>query len=85
LLYCGGNELNPVLSGLTKSSILVFIVAKLTAVALAGFTAYVATDIRKNPKNNWRFTSKFVNGGISFTVLTLNVVVVNNMMVIFKL
>jgi Domain of unknown function (DUF5658) len=85
LLYYGGNELNPVLSGLTKSSILVFSAAKLTAVALAGFTAYIATDITKSAKNNWRFTNKFVNCGISFTVIALSVVVANNMIVIFKL
>ncbi len=84
LIFCGGVELNPLLSGLTKSSMLIFSAAKLTAVALAGFAAYKAIDVTKSPRN-WRFTTKFVNGGISFTVLALSVVVANNMTVVFKL
>ena len=85
LLFCGGTELNPVLSGLTKSSMLIFSATKLVAVALAGFAAYKAVDITIHAKNTWRLTSKFVNGGISLIVLMLMVVVANNMMVVFKI
>jgi Domain of unknown function (DUF5658) len=85
LLFSGGTELNPVLSGLTKSSMLVFSGAKLTGVALAGFAAYKATDITINAKNDWHLTKKFVNGGISIIVFSLIVVVANNMIVVFKL
>ena len=85
LLFCGGTELNPVMSGLTKSSILVFSATKLAVVAFTGFAAYKAVDITIHAKNNWRLTSKFVNGGISLIVLMLMVVVANNMMVVFKI
>ena len=85
LLFCGGTELNPVLSGLTKSSMLIFSATKLTAVALAGFAAYKAVDITAHSKNKFRLSSKFVNGGVSLTVLALTIVVINNMMVVFKI
>jgi type III secretory pathway component EscU len=85
LIFCGGTELNPVLSGLTKSSMLVFSAVKLTAVSLAALAAYKAADISKNAKTNWRFTNKFVNGGISLLVIALSIVVANNMMVVFRL
>jgi len=85
LLFCGGTELNPILSGLTKSSMLVFSATKLVAVALAGFASYKAVDITMHAKNNWRLMNKFVNGGISIIVLGLIVLVANNVMVVFKL
>jgi hypothetical protein len=85
-LLCGGVELNPLLSGLTSSSIMVFSAAKLSAVAFAGFAAYKAADIAKHAKDNWRLASKLVNCGVLLTVLTLCVVVTNNVMVVaFKL
>ncbi len=85
LLFCGGTELNPVLSGLTKSSMLIFSATKLTAVAFAGFAAYKAVDIAAHAKNKLHLSSKFVNGGVSLTVLALSVVVTNNMIVVFRL
>lgn len=85
LLFCGGIELNPILSGLTKSSMMVFSAAKLTIVVIAALAAYKATDLTKYAKNNWRFTNKFVKGGISLTVLALSVIVANNIIVVFKL
>jgi hypothetical protein len=84
-LLSGGIELNPLLAGLTQSSMLLFSVEKLTAVALAGFAAYKAANIARNAKNNFRLTNKFVNLGVSVTVLALGVVVMNNMIVVFKL
>jgi len=85
LLFCGGIELNPLLAGLTQSSMLLFSVAKLTAVAFAGFAAYKAVNVARYAKNHWRLTNKVVNLGVSLTVLALGVVVMNNMIVVFKL
>jgi hypothetical protein len=85
LLFCGGVELNPLLAGLTESSILLFSVTKLTAVAFAGFAAYKAANVAKYAKNHLRLTNKFVNLGVSVTVLGLGVVVMNNMIVVFRL
>ena len=85
LLFCGGVELNPLLAGLTNSSIMVFSVTKLTAVACAAFAAFKAANVAKYAKNSWRFTNKLVNGGFSLTVLVLVVVVANNVMFVFNL
>ena len=85
LLFCGGTELNPVLSGLTKSNMIVFSAAKLAAVMVSGFAAYKAVNITKQAKNNWHITNKLVNGGVALTVLALSVVVANNMMIVFKI
>ncbi len=84
VLFRGGIELNPLLSGLTQSSMMLFSATKLTAVSFAGFAAYEAADITKNAKN-WRFLNKFVTGGISLTVLALGVVVANNLIIVFKI
>jgi hypothetical protein len=83
LLFCGGTELNPLLSGLTKSSMLVFSAVKLVGVALAGFAAYKATEETNHA--NWRFAGKFVSGGVCLTVFALCIVVANNMIVVFRL
>jgi len=85
VLYRGGVELNPLLAGMTTSSMLTFSTFKLTAVAIAAFAAYKAADITKHAKSKWRLTSKFLNGGISLTVLAIAVVVANNMIVVFKI
>ena len=85
LLFCGGTELNPVLSGLTKSNMIVFSATKLAAVMLTAFAAYKAVNLTKNTKNSWHLTNKLINGGIALTVLALSVVVANNMMIVFKL
>lgn len=84
LLSSRGAELNPVLSGLTRSSMLLFSVAKLSAVALAGFTAYKAVDIARNTKNRWRLTNRLVNAGICLTVVALSITVANNMLIVLK-
>lgn len=85
LTFCGGTELNPILSNITKSSMLTFSIVKLAAVTLAGFAAYKAADIAKHVRDKWRLTNKLVNGGILLTVLSLSIVVANNMMIVFKL
>ena len=84
LLFCGGTELNPVLSGLTRSSLFIFSAVKLAAVGLAGFAAYKAFDITHS-KSHLRLTGRFVTVGVSLTVLAMCVVVANNMMVVFNL
>lgn len=84
LLSGRGAELNPVLSGLTKSSMLLFSVAKLSTAALAGFTAYKAVDIARNTKKRWQLTNKLVNGGITLTVIALSIIVANNMLIVLK-
>jgi len=85
VLFFGAAEVNPLVSGLTRSSMLLFSAAKLTAVVLAGFAFYKAAALSRPGANGWHFTNRFLNGGCSLTVLALTALVVNNMIVICRL
>ena len=84
ILLFGAAEANPLLSGLTKSSILLFSVVKLSAVVLIGFAFYKATVISKSRTNDWHFTRRFLYAGYSLTFLALTAVVASNMIAIFR-
>ncbi len=84
-LLQGGVELNPLLAGLTQQSLMLFSLAKLSVVAFAAFAAFKAADIAKRAKGRLHLTNKLVNAGFSVTVLALGVVVMNNVVVVFKL
>jgi len=84
ILFFGAAEANPLLSGLTKSSILLFSVVKLSAVVLIGFAFYKATVISKSRTNDWHFTRRFLYAGYSLTFLALTAVVASNMIAIFR-
>ena len=84
-LLCGRTELNPVVSGMTRSSMLGFSIIKLAAVSFAGFAAYEAANLAKHVRDKWHLTNKLANGGILLTVLSLSIVVTNNIIVVFKL
>ena len=84
VLFFGAAEVNPLLSGLTRSSMLLFSAAKLTAVVLAGLAFYKAAALSKHAASDWHFTTRFLNGGCSLTALALTALVVNNMIAIFR-
>ncbi len=84
ILFRGAVEVNPLLSGLTKSSKILFSVIKLTAISLAGFGFYKAAVMVKSTTNGWHFTSTFLNGGCSMAVLMLALVVANNAIVVLR-
>ena len=84
ILFFGAAEANPLLSGLTKSSMLLFSVVKLSAVVLIGFAFYKATVISKSRTNDWHFTRRFLYAGYSLTFLALTAVVASNMIAIFR-
>lgn len=85
VLFFGATEVNPLLSGITKSSMVLFSAVKLSAVVLAGFVFYKAAVISTTPSTNWHFATRFVDGGYSLTLLALTAVVVNNLITVFKL
>jgi hypothetical protein len=84
VIFFGAAEANPLLSGLTKSSIILFSVVKLSAVLLIGFAFYKATAISKSGTNDWHLTRRFLYGGYSLTFLALTAVVASNMIAIFR-
>jgi polyferredoxin len=85
IFFYGAAEFNPLLSGLTKSSMMLFSVVKLSAVVLIGFAFYKAAAISKSRTNDWRFTKRFLYGGYSLTFLVLTAVVASNMIAIFRI
>jgi hypothetical protein len=84
ILFCGATETNPLLSGLTKSSTILFDAVKLSAVAIVGLAFYKALAISKSSTKNWQNTKSFLYGGYSLTFLVLTVTVAINMIAIFK-
>jgi len=84
LFFYGAAEANPLLSGLTKSSMILFSVVKLSAVVLIGFAFYKAAAISKSRTHDWRFTKRFLYGGYSLTFFALTAVVASNMIAIFR-
>ena len=84
LFFFRAVEANPLLSGLTKSSMVLFSVVKLSAVILIGFAFYKAIVISKSRTNNWDFTKRFLYGGYVLTFLVLTAVVTSNVIAIFR-
>jgi hypothetical protein len=85
VLFFGATEVNPLLSGLTRSNMMLFSAVKLSAVVFAGFAFYKAIAISRPKANDWRFTHRFLNGGYSLTFIALTAVVTNNIIAIARL
>jgi hypothetical protein len=85
VLFTGATEVNPLLSGLTRSSMLLFSLVKLSAVVLIGFAFYKAAAISTRLTSDWHFTKRFLDGGYSLTFLAITAIVANNMITIFRL
>jgi hypothetical protein len=85
VLFFGATEVNPLLAGLTKSSMVLFSAVKISAVVIAGFTFYKLTAFSRPTTNDWHFTSRFLDGGYSLTFLALTAVVANNMITLIRL
>ncbi len=83
--FFGATEVNPLLSGLTRSSMVLFSAVKLSAVVSGGFLFYKAVALSKPATIGWDFTSRFLDGGFLLTFLMLIGVVANNAVAIFGL
>ena len=84
ILFCGATEVNPLLSGLAKSSMILFDAVKLSAVAIVGLAFYKAIAISNSAPQNGQTTKKFLYGGYSLTFVALTVTVASNMIAVFK-
>jgi hypothetical protein len=81
VLFFGATEINPLLSGLTKTSMILFSAIKLSAIVIAGFAFYKAR-VLSTTAHDWNFTRRFLYSGYSVTLLALTAVVANNLMAI---
>lgn len=85
IFFFGASEMNPVLSGLTRSSMIMFSFVKLSVVIFVGFAFYKAAGICRHATTDLRFTKKFLYGVYSFTFLALTAVVTSNMLTILRI
>ncbi len=83
VVFCGAQELNPLLSGFTSSMVL-FSVVKMSAVVLTGLAFYKAANMA-NSNPGLGLTSRFLDGGYLFTFLALAFVVSNNVIAVLSL
>ena len=77
IMFFGATEVNPLLSGLTQSSMLLFSTVKLSAVAITGAAFYKAMDTGFTGQNSM-FTARFVYAGYGVAFLALTTLVANN-------
>ena len=80
----GAIEINPLLSGLTKSNLLIFTLAKLMGVIFAGLAFYKAEALSKPVINQALITRNFLNIMFLVTCVILVTVVTSNILTIAK-
>jgi len=85
VLYFGATETNPLIAGLTQSSMLIFSAVKLSAVSLAGFVFYKAGAMGRNAGQTPCFATMFLDSGYAVSLLALTAFVINNITVLFRL
>lgn len=84
IFFYGATEVNPLLSGLTRSSMLLFSEVKLSTVLIVGFAFYKASVVIKSRTDDWHSIKRFFYGGYSLTFLMLSAVVASNVIAIFR-
>jgi hypothetical protein len=81
ILFRGGTEINPLLSGLTNYSMILFSAIKLSAVGITGIAFYKVANT--GPINiGGHFNKMFLNGAYSLTFIVLTMAVANNMIAV---
>jgi len=84
-LCFGAVEINPLFAGLTKTSILLFSVIKLTIVVLTGILFYEAGAIGKMLKSNSHLGKRVLESGYALSLMMLTVAVTNNIITVARL
>jgi len=84
ILSFGAVEVNPLFSGLTKTSLLAYSGIKLSMVVLTGFMFYKLGNFEKMPIGNSHFGKRFVDSGYSVALMALTAVVTNNIITVVK-
>ena len=84
ILFFGATETNPLIAGLTQSSMLAFSTVKLSAVSLAGFVFYKAGAMGGIVGQRPGLASRFIDSGYIVSLLALTAFVINNITVVFR-
>jgi len=85
ILFFGAREVNPLLSGLTSSNMLLFSFLKLAAVIIVGFAFYKATVISESTSSSLHSSRRILYGGFSLTFISITAVVASNMATILRI
>ena len=85
VLCFGATEVNPLFSGLSGSSMLIFSLVKLSAVAISGFAFYKAGSMGRIVGQTQCFAPVFVDFGYGISLIALTALVTNNIMTIARL
>ena len=82
ITFFGAKEINPLVSILTSSSMVLFSALKLLGVTITGLAFYKAAAISKIA--DFHLTKRFLDGSYSVTLIILSLVVVNNIIILLK-
>jgi hypothetical protein len=86
VLYFGASELNPFMMGIINSNIFVFLVLKISATFLIGFTYLLAKktlneSMDKNTKK-FKYSSKVMKGAYAGLMIFMLLTVINNLAIL---
>lgn len=84
IFFYGATEVNPLLSGIARSNMLLFSGVKLSATLAVGFAFYQAATVIKSRTNDWQFIKNFFYCGYSVAFLMMSTLVASNLVTIFK-
>jgi hypothetical protein len=86
VLYFGASELNPVLTGIVSTSILAFLVVKISATALIGSTYILARRTLNKTRNkdtkSYRYSNTAMKAAYGGLMVFLIIVVINNLTIL---
>ena len=82
IAFFGATETNPLLAGLTQSSIIIFSVVKMSAVTLTGLAFYKAEIQAKFSEQISPFAKRFLKSGCAITIIALTAFVANNLIAV---
>jgi hypothetical protein len=87
VLYFGAAELNPLMTGIVSTNIIAFLVLKISATVLIGFTYVLAKrtldkTLNKESKS-FKYSNRFMKAAYAGLMVFLFMVIVNNLTVLF--
>jgi uncharacterized membrane protein len=86
VVYFGASELNPFMTGIVSTSIVAFLVLKISATFLIGFTYILAKRALNQTPNKeskyFKYSNRLMNGVYASLMVFLIVVVINNLAVL---
>jgi Domain of unknown function (DUF5658) len=84
--YFGAAELNPILTGLVSTNIVAFLVLKISASFLIGFTYILAKRILNKTMDKttkaFKYSSRLMKGAYAGLTILLTITIINNLIIL---